>query len=321
MGLQRYFQLNLGATAMLMPAMAPAKRCIPAPPGGSSRVRKMPVPVHINVGGVPFAAKRDILLSMDGTLLCALFGPKPTMDIYKDDGARGCKGYFPITRNGKYFYDIVNYLREGMIPHYEGQERLELINECDYFEIDPLGDQFRYDGSSLAPDFPTCTERTAASLADGMYIMTKVVKYLKKGGYEFSGCDFRFLPPMRLDFSGCNLSGVNFEGALLRGANFRNANCTGAIFDGADLQEVNFEMANLKGSSFVGADLRNSCLEYCVARGADFTKANCRSAMLISGNFRGANFTHGSLKLCQVSGWCVDGADFTGINRREYITD
>jgi hypothetical protein len=281
----------------------------------------MSKPVHINVGGVPFATVKEILLAIDGTLLCALFGPKPTMDIYKDDGSRGCDGYFPINRNGKYFSDIVNFLREGMIPYYEGQDRLELINECDYFEIDALGDQFRYDGSSLVPNFPSCIERTAATLADGMFIVSKIVNYLKKGGFEFSGCDFRFLPQMRLDFSGCNLSGVNFEGAILGGANFFNANCTGAIFDGANLKEANFEQANIKGASFVGADLQNSCLEYCIARGADFTKANCRSAMLLSGNFRGANFTNASLKLCQVSGWCVDGADFTGINRREYITD
>ena len=77
---------------------------------------------------------------MDGTLLCALFGEKPTMAIYKDDGARGCDGYYPINRQGKYFYDIVNFLREGMVPEYEGQERLEMINECDYFEIDALGE-------------------------------------------------------------------------------------------------------------------------------------------------------------------------------------
>jgi uncharacterized protein YjbI with pentapeptide repeats len=109
--------------------------------------------------------------------------------------------------------------------------------------------------------------------------------------------------PLNIDFSRCNLDGVDlsflrldkarFNGASLKKANLKNAKISGADFEGANLAEavltsaqgrkVNFKSANLTEANFKDAFLPRSTFT-----NADLTKADFSFADLFASNFQSA---------------------------------
>lgn len=93
------------------------------------------------------------------------------------------------------------------------------------------------------------------------------------------------------DFSGLDLSGVNFMNAILEGVNFSNADLSEACLIGANLWDAILENANLQGVDFtdaklIGADLCGANLE-----GANLTETDFTNAKITGINFAGVDIT------------------------------
>ncbi len=61
--------------------------------------------------------------------------------------------------------------------------------------------------------------------------------------------DLSFIYCVKCDFTGIDLSGVDFSNSILNLADFENARLVGANFDGADLADTRFVNANLQGAA------------------------------------------------------------------------
>lgn len=84
----------------------------------------------------------------------------------------------------------------------------------------------------------------------------------------------------REDFSGYDLSGIDFSQKVLEQVNFINANLTGALFDNAALQEVDFSRAKLDGACF-----RQARLHHCKFYKTACVKTNFQFADIYDGHF------------------------------------
>ncbi len=137
------------------------------------------------------------------------------------------------------------------------------------------------------------------------------VPWLDLSGMNFEGINLR-----GANFSNSNLSEANFSGIDLRGANFNDANLNNAVFNGANLAWSHFERANLfgaklnvlsvDGAKFCKADLRNINLTGSNLQGAIFTKANMENTIFKGANLNDTSFAGANLKK----------ADFSGVNLR-----
>ncbi len=114
------------------------------------------------------------------------------------------------------------------------------------------------------------------------------------------------------DFSGKDLSGMNFQAQNLKGANFSGANLSGASFLRADLTGAVFTGANLKGADFSGAHLKDAHLERVRAEKAGFGMADLSDACLF-----GANLAHAGFVKANLSGTDLRCAELRGARLRE----
>ncbi len=116
----------------------------------------------------------------------------------------------------------------------------------------------------------------------------------------------------RTDFSGKDLSGMNFQAQDLKGVNFSGANLSGASFLRADLTGAIFTGANLEGADFSGAHLKDAHLERVRAEKAGFGMADLSGACLF-----GANLAHAGFVKADLSGADLRCAELRGARLRE----
>jgi uncharacterized protein YjbI with pentapeptide repeats len=114
---------------------------------------------------------------------------------------------------------------------------------------------------------------------------------------SFNGYDFH-----KVNFSYCDLKGVNFSGSRLRRANFSNADLRNTKFDECDCETAIFIGAKLSESSFKKSNLQGANLS-----GTDVFKANFSRAKLIGTNLMWAriietNFSSAELINCKLYG-------------------
>ncbi len=95
-----------------------------------------------------------------------------------------------------------------------------------------------------------------------------IVIFIKKGtsqrnlsGIDCTDCDFSS------DASPLDLSGFNFENAILTNAKFTGAKLSGSWFGGAYLQRVNFEGADLRRAHFTGTPHESYAVQEYLRRG------------------------------------------------------
>uniref|UniRef100_A0A3B4B0G1 BTB/POZ domain-containing protein KCTD7 n=1 Tax=Periophthalmus magnuspinnatus TaxID=409849 RepID=A0A3B4B0G1_9GOBI len=94
--------------------------------------RKFPEILSLNVGGTYFTTRLSTLQRYDDTMLAAMFSGR--YHIPQDSEGR----YF-IDRDGHYFGDVLNFLREGELPP---RERVRAVHrEAQYYSIGPLLEQ------------------------------------------------------------------------------------------------------------------------------------------------------------------------------------
>ncbi|MDO8952162.1 MAG: pentapeptide repeat-containing protein, partial [Draconibacterium sp.] len=91
---------------------------------------------------------------------------------------------------------------------------------------------------------------------------------------ELKGYNFK-----KVNFSDCNLRGVDFSGSEFRKANFSNADLRNTIFDACNCEFTNFIHSNLNQSSLKKANLQGANLSDTSLFKTDFSDsklAGCR---------------------------------------------
>lgn len=94
--------------------------------------------VQMNVGGHQYTTSLSTLLRDPESMLATMFGKQWKDLLSKDDSVF-------IDRDGRHFYYILNYLRDGMKVRLadDQQTLLELMNEVEYFQLAGLRELIR----------------------------------------------------------------------------------------------------------------------------------------------------------------------------------
>uniref|UniRef100_A0A673WSN6 BTB/POZ domain-containing protein KCTD7 n=1 Tax=Salmo trutta TaxID=8032 RepID=A0A673WSN6_SALTR len=96
-----------------------------------SKARRFPEVISLNVGGTYFTTRLSTLRRYEDTMLAAMFSGRHHIP-------RDAEGRFFIDRDGAYFRDILNFLREGELPQ---RDRVRAVHrEAQYYAIGPLLD-------------------------------------------------------------------------------------------------------------------------------------------------------------------------------------
>ncbi|XP_008330626.1 BTB/POZ domain-containing protein KCTD7 isoform X1 [Cynoglossus semilaevis] len=110
---------NLSLSKPLRPAPSPQEE------------QEFPEVISLNVGGMYFTTRLSTLRRYEDTMLAAMFSGRHYIP-------RDPEGRYFIDRDGKYFGDILNFLREGELPH---RNRVRAVHrEAQYYSIGPLLD-------------------------------------------------------------------------------------------------------------------------------------------------------------------------------------
>ncbi len=104
------------------------------------------------------------------------------------------------------------------------------------------------------------------------------------------------------DLSRADLQGINFTGAILRGASF----------EGSDLRKAKLPGADLTGAILRKADLRNTDMTEAILPGADLTEAQASGVEFFRCDLSNAVFHHATLRNVNLRLANVHGARFTG---------
>jgi len=127
-----------------------------------------------------------------------------------------------------------------------------------------------------------------------------------KGDYEdcrfvncnFSGTDLSGVNFIESEFTNCNLSNVKVRRCLFQEAVFNNCKMLGIGFD--ECNEfgftVRFENCQLDHSSFYGMKLNRSTFRSCRLQGAFFTDADLGKTSLLKCDLKDASFEHTNLE-------------------------
>ncbi|KAM4546693.1 BTB/POZ domain-containing protein KCTD7 [Fundulus diaphanus] len=117
------------------PASPSPKHRAPSKPLRSSlntqEQQEFPEVISLNVGGTYFTTRLSTLRRHEDTMLAAMFSGRHYIP-------RDAEGRYFIDRDGAFFGDILNFLREGELPH---QDRVRAVHrEAQYYAIGPLLD-------------------------------------------------------------------------------------------------------------------------------------------------------------------------------------
>ncbi|XP_032432235.1 BTB/POZ domain-containing protein KCTD7 [Xiphophorus hellerii] len=94
--------------------------------------QEFPEVISLNVGGTLFTTRLSTLRRYDDTMLAAMFSGRHYIP-------RDAEGRYFIDRDGAYFGDILNFLREGELPQ---RDRVRSVHrEAQYYAIGPLLDR------------------------------------------------------------------------------------------------------------------------------------------------------------------------------------
>uniref|UniRef100_A0A1A8QDD6 BTB/POZ domain-containing protein KCTD7 n=1 Tax=Nothobranchius rachovii TaxID=451742 RepID=A0A1A8QDD6_9TELE len=97
----------------------------------NAQEQEFPEVISLNVGGTFFTTRLSTLRRYEDTMLAAMFSGRHYIP-------RDAEGRYFIDRDGTYFGDILNFLREGELPH---RDRVRAVHrEAQYYSIGPLLD-------------------------------------------------------------------------------------------------------------------------------------------------------------------------------------
>ena len=114
---------------------------------------------------------------------------------------------------------------------------------------------------------------------------------------ELKGFDFR-----KIDFTNCNLRGIDFTGSQFRKANFTSADLRDTKFDNCNCELTNFIHSNLNNSSFKKANLQGTNLSDTSLYKTNFKNAKLAGSRLMWAKIIETNFSNADLSNCRVYG-------------------
>ena len=152
-------------------------------------------------------------------------------------------------------------------------------------------------------------------------------------GLNLSGVDFRVAYLEEVQFEKSRLDGVNLQNADLWGAELQNANLSGANLQNADLwgaelqnailrfaelQNANLSNANLQDANLLEAELQDANLLEAELQNANLSKANLQNAILWGANLQhtnlsGAELQNADLRRCDLSWWQLEKVNDGGL--------
>lgn len=119
------------------------------------------------------------------------------------------------------------------------------------------------------------------------------------------------------NWSGLNLSGIDFRGAHLKEVQFEKSELDGANLQNADLFKVNLQDAELNRAALQGAELdraelQGAELDRAELQNADLFKASLQGAKLDGANLQGAKLNGAALQGAKLDGAKLQGAKLNG---------
>ncbi|KAI5614344.1 BTB/POZ domain-containing protein KCTD7, partial [Silurus asotus] len=110
-------------------AISTPNRTLPKPGRTLNAPQEFPEVIPLNVGGTFFTTRLSTLRRYEDTMLAAMFSGRHHIP-------RDAEGRYFIDRDGAYFGDILNFLREGELPQ---RDRVRSVHrEAQYYSIGPL---------------------------------------------------------------------------------------------------------------------------------------------------------------------------------------
>lgn len=110
-----------------------------------------------------------------------------------------------------------------------------------------------------------------------------------------------------------DLSGVDWDQALLRNVTFDRVNLHGAHFDGSELNTADFVRCEARGATFRGAKLGTGTrFRECNLDNTRFDQCTAQSAWFYDGSMRNANFDGSILRNVKFTSLDATGATFRG---------
>ena len=111
------------------------------------------------------------------------------------------------------------------------------------------------------------------------------------------------------NWSGLNLSGVDFRGAYLKEVHFE-----GSQLDGANLQHANLDKAKLQNADLSFANLQHTNLSSAKLQNADLSFANLQNANLLEANLQNADLSEANLQKAYLSRAKLQNANLSKAN-------
>ena len=111
------------------------------------------------------------------------------------------------------------------------------------------------------------------------------------------------------NWSGLNLSGVDFRGAYLKEVHFE-----GSQLDGANLQHANLDKAKLQNADLSFANLQHTNLSSAKLQNADLSFANLQHTNLLEAKLQNADLWEANLQHTNLSSAKLQHADLWGAN-------
>ena len=140
-------------------------------------------------------------------------------------------------------------------------------------------------------------------------------------GLNLSGVDFRGAHLRKVQFEesqlyGANLQDADLSGAKLQGANLDEAKLQGTNLGEAKLQGANLGEANLQGANLILADLQGANLSRADLQGANLMVADLQGAHLFRAKMQNAN-----LRGCDLSWWQLKQVKDSGLTGSQITED
>ena len=150
-------------------------------------------------------------------------------------------------------------------------------------------------------------------------------------GLNLSGVDFRGAHLRKVQFEesqlyGANLQDADLSGAKLQGANLDEAKLQGTNLGEAKLQGANLDKAKLQGANLGEADLQGANLILADLQGANLSRADLQGANLMVADLQGAHLfrakmQNANLRGCDLSWWQLKQVKDSGLTGSQITED
>jgi len=252
--------------------------------------------VKLDVGGYKYSTTLTTLTADPNSMLAAMFSGR--FPVEKNE-----EGCVFIDRDGRHFYHILNWLRNGYIPPIVDDERECLLIEARYYQI-----------SSLI-DFLLVPPQERYTLKELLHLINSVSSKKK---VQLASADLS-----KLNLNGINLPAANLNFCCLDDSSLQYANLSEVCLQrgslcNADLQFADLSLANLQNCCFSHARLNNANLQGANLQGADLTNCDLQGANMQCANLQGAILQGANVQHTNLMGAKLQGASLHGITNVQH---